>query len=83
MESTRRRVARDVVGVFLAGGVHAVDNRTGLSDETESLPVHVHHVHHLDRHQFVRRVLDVVRMRWVVNDKITYLYYRSRPVVYW
>lgn len=63
MENTRRRAAPDVVGVFTAGGVHVVDDRAGLQDQAESLSVHVHYVHHLDRHQLVRRVLDVVHMR--------------------
>lgn len=63
MENTRRRVAPDVVGVFAAGGVHVVDDRAGLQDQKESLSFHVHHVHHLDRHQLVHRVLDVVHLR--------------------
>lgn len=63
MESPGRRVAHHMVGVFLAGSVRAVDDRAGLPDQTQSLPVNVHHVHHLDRHQLVHRVLDVGRMR--------------------
>lgn len=63
MESTRRRVAHHVVGILVAGGVHAVDDRAGLSDETQSLPVHVHYVHHLDRHQLIHCILDVGGVR--------------------
>lgn len=59
MESARRRVTYHVVGVLVAGGVYAVDDRAGLPDETQSLPVHVHYVHHLDRHQLIHRILDV------------------------
>lgn len=63
MENARRRVAYHVVGILVAGCVHAVDDRAGLPDETQSLPVHVHHVHHLDRNQLIHCVLDVGSMR--------------------
>lgn len=63
MESTHRRIAHHVVGIFLTSSIHVVGNSTGLSDEAKGVPVHVYHVHNLDRHQFVHSVLDVVDMR--------------------
>jgi len=62
MEIARRHAGHRVVGVFAAGGDHAVDDRSGLPDQAEGLPFHVHYVHHLDRHQFVRRVMDAVNL---------------------
>lgn len=65
MESTRWHVVHRVVGVFLAGGVHTVDDSTRLQNETKSVPFHVYYVHHMDRYQFVHRVLDVIGVRYV------------------
>lgn len=50
MEIARWRAGHGVVGVFAAGGVHAVCDRSGLPYQAEGLPIHVRHVHHLDRY---------------------------------